>query len=117
MTGRIYNGYLLASYIELITDANMIPYVLIAPANTNRNISVPMEYVIEGLLTVNVSTAATGYLSIDKDTAYLSFSSRFNRISHELSIPIECVVGVRSKCGLINLDMPPGLVIVGGEIG
>lgn len=116
MSGRIYNGYLLASYIELITDAELVPYVMIAPSNTDREISVPMEYVVDGLLTVNVSTTATGYLSIDKETAYLSFSSRFNRISHELFIPIECIVGVRSRCGKIQLEMPPGLVILGGEI-
>lgn len=114
MNSRYLNGYVLSSYIEMIVDCELVPYIVVCPQNSQREMSIPMDYVQNGFIVLNVSTAATGYCNVDKDNAYISLSSRFNGVSHDIFIPIECVVEVRSKCNTVALNTPSELIAVGG---
>lgn len=115
MNSRFLNGYLISSYIEMIVDCELVPYIVVCPQISKRDMSIPMDYVQNGFIVLNVSSAATGYCVIDKDNAYISLASRFNGVSHDIMIPLECVVEVRSKCNKIALTTPDNLIQVGGS--
>lgn len=107
------NGYLLNAWLSFITDCEKVPYIMISVNATQRQMSIPMEFVQGEFLTLNASPASTGYFSVDHTTGYLAMSARFNGINRDMMIPLETIVVVRSKCGTIGFDMPP--VLFGDE--
>jgi stringent starvation protein B len=56
---------------------------------------VPLEYVRDGEIILNVSADATRDLTIGNEA--IQFSARFNGVSRELSVPVDCVSGVFAK--------------------
>jgi len=109
------NAYILQTWLDVLSDCGKEPLIVIDPTRTERPVTVPMDYCIDGFLTLNVAAQALGYFSIDKESGYLMMSSRFNRVNQEMEIPIESIVVVRSPCGTINLSMKAGLVLLGGD--
>lgn len=103
------NGYLLNAWLSFIIDCNKIPFVVVSVHATDRKLSLPMEFVQDGFITLNTSPSSTGYVTIDHQSGYLLMSARFNGVSQDMEIPLETIVSVRSKCGTIGFDMPPVL--------
>jgi stringent starvation protein B len=56
---------------------------------------VPVEYVKDGQIVLNISYTATRHLKIEND--FIHFSARFNGTSRELEIPISAVIGIFAK--------------------
>ena len=56
---------------------------------------VPVEFIKDGQIVLNVSYTATRNLNIGNE--FINFSARFNGSSRELEIPIPAVIGIFAK--------------------
>jgi len=84
--------YLIRGIWEWCVDCGLTPYVAVKVDSATR---VPMEYVRNGEIVLNVSPDATRNLKIGNDL--IQFSARFNGASHEVSVPIPAVAGIFAK--------------------
>jgi stringent starvation protein B len=85
-------------------DSGLTPYLSV---RVNERTRVPAEYVKNGQIILNISQDATRNLTLGNDL--IQFSTRFNGISRELSIPMETVIGIFAKengQGLFFNDVP-----------
>jgi len=84
--------YLIRAIYEWCVDSGFTPYLAIAVDGRAR---VPMEFVKDGEITLNISANAARNLTLGNDL--IQFSARFNGASRELSVPIETVLGIFSR--------------------
>jgi stringent starvation protein B len=84
--------YLIRAIHEWCSDSNFTPYLSV---KVDANTRVPMEYVKNGEIVLNVSYDATHRLTIANDV--VQFSARFNGVSRECSVPIEAVLGIFAR--------------------
>jgi len=105
------NSYLLQAWIDMIEDFGSSPFIVINPDLSEREMDIPVEYMHEGFLTLNVANVATGYVIIDKETGYLSMTARYNGLEKQSFVPIESIVVVRSDCGAIAVNLPTQLTM------
>ena len=84
--------YLIRAIHEWCSDSNFTPYLSV---RVDANTRVPMEYVKNGEIVLNVSYDATHRLTIGNDV--VQFSARFNGVSRECSVPIESVLGIFAR--------------------
>ena len=84
--------YLLRAIFEWCCDNGLTPYIAVKVDDTTK---VPMEYVKNGEIVLNVSPDATRNLKIGNDL--LQFSARFAGVSREISVPISSVGGIFAK--------------------
>lgn len=61
----------------------------------DEHCSVPLDYVQDGAITLNLSPSATGQLDIGND--WVTLSARFGGVPRELFIPIGAVVGIFAR--------------------
>lgn len=105
--------YLIRAIYEWCVDQGYTPYLAVQVDARTR---VPMEYVKNGQIVLNISYTATHKLKIDND--FIRFAARFNGVSRELEIPIEAVSGIFSKetgQGLFFQVAVPGAVPEGAS--
>jgi stringent starvation protein B len=84
--------YLIRAIWEWCVDNGLTPYIAVKVDSTTR---VPMEYVRNGEIVLNISADATRNLKIGNDL--IQFSARFNGSSREVSVPIPTVSGIFAK--------------------
>jgi stringent starvation protein B len=84
--------YLIRAIFEWCCDSGLTPYIAVKVDETTK---VPMEYVKNGEIVLNVSPDATRNLKIGNDL--LQFSARFAGVSREVSVPIGTVSGIFAK--------------------
>jgi len=84
--------YLIRAIYEWCVDQGFTPYVAV---QVDAQTKVPMEFVKDGQIVLNVSYTATRHLKIGND--FINFSARFNGSSRELEVPIHAVIGVFAK--------------------
>lgn len=84
--------YLIRAIFEWCCDNGFTPYIAVKVDETTK---VPMEYVKNGEIVLNVSPDATRNLKIGNDL--LQFSARFAGVSREISVPISTVGGIFAK--------------------
>jgi len=84
--------YLLRAIWEWCVDNGLTPYIAVKVDGTTR---VPMEYVRNGEIVLNISSDATRNLKIGNEL--IQFSARFNGASREVSVPIGTVAGIFAK--------------------
>jgi stringent starvation protein B len=84
--------YLIRAIYEWCVDCGFTPYLSVTVTDACR---VPMEYVKNNELVLNVSPSATRNLKIDNDRVH--FSARFNGVSREVSVPIGAVAGIFAR--------------------
>lgn len=73
-------------------DSGFTPYIVV---KVDRFTKVPMEYVKNGEIVLNLSPDATHKLTLGNDV--IQFSARFGGVSREISIPVETVGGIFAK--------------------
>ncbi|NOT18135.1 MAG: ClpXP protease specificity-enhancing factor [Sulfuriferula sp.] len=84
--------YLIRAIFEWCVDSGFAPFLsVVVDANTR----VPMEYVKDGKIVLNLSPSATHGLLIDNQ--WVRFSARFNGTSRPLEIPITAVAGIFAR--------------------
>lgn len=84
--------YLIRAIYEWCVDNGFTPYLAVRVDESTR---VPMEYVRNGEIVLNVSADATRDLTMGNDL--IQFSARFNGVSREISVPVETVSGIFAK--------------------
>lgn len=84
--------YFIRAIYEWCSDCGFTPYLSVRVDDSTR---VPMEYVKNGEIVLNVSLNATRNLTINNEL--IQFSARFNGVSREVSIPVERVQGIFAR--------------------
>ena len=92
MAEKSTKPYLIRAIHEWCSDSNFTPYLSV---KVDANTRVPMEFVKDGEIVLNVSYDATHRLTIGNDA--VQFSARFNGVSRECSVPIEAVLGIFAR--------------------
>ena len=84
--------YLLRALYEWCSDNGFTPYVVV---KVDASVRVPMEYVKDGEIVLNVSMDATSALQMDND--FISFKARFGGQPREIVVPIERVMAIYAR--------------------
>jgi stringent starvation protein B len=92
MAEKSTKPYLIRAIHEWCADSNFTPYLSV---KVDANTRVPMEFVKNGEIVLNLSYDATHRLTIGDDA--VQFSARFNGVSRECSVPVEAVLGIFAR--------------------
>ena len=92
MSERSTKPYLIRAIHEWCADSGFTPYLSV---RVDQNTRVPMEFVKDGEIVLNLSYDATHKLTID-DTG-VQFSARFSGVSRECSVPMGAITGIFSR--------------------
>lgn len=84
--------YLIRALWSWCCDAGFTPYLTLF---VDEQCRVPLEYVQDGTLTLNLSPTATGTLDIGNDWVVLN--ARFGGVSRELIFPVGAVTGIYAR--------------------
>jgi stringent starvation protein B len=106
--------YLIRAIHEWCSDNGYTPYLAVA---VDERTQVPREFVRNGEIVLNVSSAATNRLSLGNDL--ISFQARFGGAPRELSIPVENVTAIyaRENGHGMAFDVPKALALVEDDRG
>lgn len=84
--------YLIRAIYEWCVDGALTPYLAVV---VDKRCRVPMEYVREGEIVLNIAPAATPNLTIDNE--WVSFNARFSGVSRDVLVPVSRVMGIYAK--------------------
>ena len=85
--------YLLRAYYDWLVDNDFTPYLVVDANYYGTN--VPVEYVKDGQIDLNLSAGATGNLQLTND--FIQFNARFKGISRELYIPMGAALAIYAR--------------------
>jgi stringent starvation protein B len=94
--------YLIRAIYEWCGDNGYTPYISVRVDAATR---VPMEYVKNGEIVLNISQEATRNITLGRDV--IQFSARFNGVSREISIPVSAIAAIFAKENGQGLVFPP----------
>ena len=84
--------YLIRAIYDWCTDNGYTPYLSV---KVDVNTRVPMSYVKDGEIVLNISMDAVQQLQIaDED---ITCNGRFGGVAHKISVPVGSVVGIFAK--------------------
>ncbi|HTE14535.1 MAG TPA: ClpXP protease specificity-enhancing factor [Burkholderiales bacterium] len=92
MAERSTKPYLIRAIHEWCVDSGWTPYLSV---KVDENTRVPMEYIKNGEIVLNLSYDATHKLTITNDL--VQFSARFTGVSRECSVPMAAISGIFAK--------------------
>lgn len=92
MPERSTKPYLIRAIHEWCADSGLTPYLSV---RVDENTRVPMEFVKDGEIVLNLGYDATHKLTIGNDG--VQFSARFSGVSRECSIPMYAVTGIFAR--------------------
>jgi stringent starvation protein B len=84
--------YMLRALHEWCVDNNLTPHLIVA---VNAQTRVPMAYVKDGEIVLNVNYGATKDLHIDNDSVV--FSARFGGVSQNIYVPMSAIRGIFAR--------------------
>ena len=84
--------YMVRAIHEWCVDNNFTPHLLVA---VNAQCRVPMAFVKEGEIVLNLNYTATKDLHIDNEA--IVFSARFSGVSQNLYVPMNAVKGIFAR--------------------
>ena len=102
MTERTTKPYLIRAIHEWCSDNGYTPYLSV---RVDANTRVPLEYVKNGEIVLNVSHDAAHRLTMGNDV--VQFAARFNGASRECSVPVGAVTGIFARENGQGLFFPP----------
>ena len=92
MSEQSAKPYLIRAICEWCADNGLTPYLAV---KVNPDTRVPMAYVKNGEIVLNIGASATRRLTIDN--AGVRFAARFNGASQEVAVPMTAVAGIFAK--------------------
>ena len=92
MSEQSAKPYLIRAICEWCADNGLTPYLAV---KVNTETRVPMSYVKNGEIVLNIGASATRRLTIDN--AGVRFSARFSGASQEVAVPMAAVAGIFAK--------------------
>ncbi|MBC7728199.1 MAG: ClpXP protease specificity-enhancing factor [Microbacteriaceae bacterium] len=90
--GSSTRPYLIRALHDWCTDNGFTPYIAVA---VGAGVKVPMEYVKNNEIVLNVGFEATSSLSLGNET--IEFKARFGGVSREIQVPIDHVVAIYAR--------------------
>ncbi len=90
--GTSTRPYLLRALHDWCTDNGFTPYVAV---HVRPGVQVPMEYVKNNEIVLNVSFEATSGLKLGND--FIEFKARFGGVTREIIVPIDHVVAIYAR--------------------
>ncbi|UOO81667.1 ClpXP protease specificity-enhancing factor [Uruburuella testudinis] len=84
--------YILRGLYEWCLDNDQTPHIV---AWVNEHTRVPMQYVRDNEIVLNIAPSASHNLIIDNE--WISFSARFSGVSHEIWIPVGHVISLFAR--------------------
>jgi len=84
--------YMLRAMHEWCVDNNLTPHLVVA---VNHQTRVPMAYVKDGEIVLNINYGATKDLHIDNES--IVFSARFGGVPQNIFIPMSAVKGIFAR--------------------
>ena len=94
--------YLLRALMEWCTDNGFTPHIAV---RVDRNTQVPMEFVRDGQIVLNISYDATSGLLIGND--YVQFTARFGGKPREIMVPVANVMAIYARETGQGMAFPP----------
>ncbi len=92
MSEQSAKPYLIRAICEWCADNALTPYLAV---KVNGQTRVPVAFVKNGEIVLNVGATATRKLTIDNE--WIQFTARFNGASQEVSVPMVAVSGIFAK--------------------
>jgi len=95
--GGVSNGtstrpYLIRALHDWCTDNGFTPYIAV---HVDRSVQVPMEYVSNNEIVLNVGFDATSGLDLGND--FIQFKARFGGVAREILVPVDHVVAIYAR--------------------
>ena len=84
--------YLVRAIYEWCSDNGFTPYLAVVVGKQTR---VPMEFVKEGQIVLNVSTEATNRLVLGNE--FIEFQARFGGVARDISVPLTNLVAIYAR--------------------
>lgn len=85
--------YILKAYFDWLVDNDLTPYLVV---NADYpEVKVPMEYVKDGQIVLNLSLNATGNLQLTQD--FIQFNARFRGIVQDIFIPMGAALAIYAR--------------------
>ena len=84
--------YLIRALWSWCCDAGFTPYLTVF---VDEHCRVPLDYVQDGSITLNLSPSATGQLDLGNE--WITLSARFGGVPRELMFPVGAVIGIFAR--------------------
>lgn len=102
MSGQPKQPYLLRALYEWCVDSGYTPYITV---RVDSRTKVPMAFVKEGSIVLNIGPHAVRNLRIDNE--WVSFSARFGGVAHDILIPALNVLAIYARETGEGMVFPP----------
>jgi stringent starvation protein B len=96
--------YLLRALHEWCTDSGFTPYVAVV---VDETVQVPLEYVKNGEIVLNVSYDATAGMTLGNE--FIEFKARFGGVPREIIVPINRVMAIYARENGQGMSFPMGV--------
>lgn len=103
--------YLIRALHEWCTDNGFTPHVAV---KVDDSVRVPLEYVSDGEIVLNVGLDATSGLQIGND--FLEFKARFGGQPREILVPIARVTAIYARENGQGMAFPPPVDVLSGPV-
>jgi stringent starvation protein B len=90
--GSSTRPYLVRALHDWCTDNGFTPYVAV---HVGPGVQVPMEYVKNGEIVLNVSFEATSNLKLGNE--FIEFKARFGGVTREIAVPLDHVLAIYAR--------------------
>ena len=90
--GTSTRPYLIRALHDWCTDNGFTPYVAV---HVDRSVQVPMEYVSNNEIVLNIGFDATSGLDLGNE--YIQFKARFGGVAREILVPVDHVVAIYAR--------------------
>ena len=84
--------YLIRAIYEWCTDNGFTPYLAVVVDASTR---VPMEFVKDGQIVLNISFEATNGLKMGNE--FIEFAARFGGVQRDIQVPIERIAAIYAR--------------------
>ncbi len=85
--------YLLRAYYDWLINNEFTPYLVVDA--TYPMVKVPVEYVKDGQIVLNLSANATGNLALTND--FIQFNARFRGVAQDIYIPMGAALAIYAR--------------------
>jgi len=90
--GSSTRPYLIRAIHSWCTDNGFTPYIAV---HVDRSVQVPMEYVANNEIVLNIGFDATSGLDLGND--FVQFKARFGGVAREIIVPVDHVVAIYAR--------------------
>lgn len=95
--------YLIRALYEWCTDNGFTPFLAV---RVDESVRVPMEFVKDGEIVLNISFDATSALKLGND--YIEFKGRFGGVARDILVPIQQVLAIYARENGQGMAFPVG---------